>query len=385
VGDSGLLGEARQPGVHGVAVSEVHGHAERRLGALGGGGQRVEYGERRAGRGGSGAGVERDGEVVVAGAEVVVAGAEVVEADGGGALCVAGGAGVDGPVLLVGDLPAGRAGGAGQGAQVDLCLPPCEDQGGRGDEVGRGVALEAAGAQQVLAAAGGGHGEAVEPETRSGVLAEDAVVEGGLSGLGGVGPGLLGPAVAAAGEGVPLAPVGAEGDLCPEVRQSVGLGPGGELVGGGRLHGHRLGEEAVHVGFAGAVVDDLQGAVAVLGGGVGGEGDLGSSVDAEDDALLEELGAAETLALRGEAAVASARPWDRVYDEVVRRRHWRAPAAARRLVLCGDTLMGRHRAAGKRSSTVRGAQYEAAAGGTRSRPAYGRHSSRRGRGSRGHR
>ncbi|MDG9715391.1 transaldolase [Streptomyces sp. DH24] len=114
-------------------------------------------------------------------------------------------------------------------------------------------------------------------------------------------------------------------------------------------------------------------------------------LDAEVDARLAELGTPEALTLRGEAAVASARLFYQVYDDWFGGAHWRAlaaagahpqrlvwtstavpdasspstryverlvtwgtinamtlptlEAAARRLVLSGDTLMGRHRAA----------------------------------------
>jgi transaldolase len=114
-------------------------------------------------------------------------------------------------------------------------------------------------------------------------------------------------------------------------------------------------------------------------------------LDAEVDARLEELGTPEALALRGEAAVAGACLFYQVYDDWFGGGHWRAlagagahpqrlmwadttvtdpsssptryverlvtwgtisamtlptlEAATRRLTLCGDTLMGRHRAA----------------------------------------
>lgn len=114
-------------------------------------------------------------------------------------------------------------------------------------------------------------------------------------------------------------------------------------------------------------------------------------LDAEVDARLEELGTPDALALRGEAAVARARHLYRLYDDWFGGAHWRdlaaagghpqrlmwtsttvsdpsssptryverlitwgtitsmtpptLEAAARRLALYGDTLMGRHRAA----------------------------------------
>ncbi|MEV8593813.1 transaldolase [Streptomyces sp. NPDC052012] len=114
-------------------------------------------------------------------------------------------------------------------------------------------------------------------------------------------------------------------------------------------------------------------------------------LDAEVDARLEELGTPDALALRGEAAVARARHFYRMYDDWFGGAHWRAlaaagghpqrlmwtattvadpsssptryverlvtwgtistmtlptlEAAARRLTLSGDTLMGRHCAA----------------------------------------
>ncbi|MEV6957686.1 transaldolase [Streptomyces sp. NPDC051207] len=113
-------------------------------------------------------------------------------------------------------------------------------------------------------------------------------------------------------------------------------------------------------------------------------------LDAEVDARLEELGTPDALALRGEAAVASACLFYQVYDDWFGGGHWRSlacagahpqrlmwtdtavtdpssptryverlvtwgtvsamtlptlEAATRRLTLCGDTLMGRHRVA----------------------------------------
>ncbi|MDT0392972.1 transaldolase [Streptomyces dubilierae] len=114
-------------------------------------------------------------------------------------------------------------------------------------------------------------------------------------------------------------------------------------------------------------------------------------LDAEVDARLEELGTPDALALRGEAAVARARHLYRLYDDWFGGADWRPlaaagghpqrlmwasttvadpsspptryverlvtwgtitsmtlttlEAAARRLTLCGDTLMGRHHAA----------------------------------------
>lgn len=114
-------------------------------------------------------------------------------------------------------------------------------------------------------------------------------------------------------------------------------------------------------------------------------------LDAEVDARLEELGTPEALALRGEAALARARHLYQIYDDWFGGGDWRSlaaagghpqrlmwasttvsdpsasptryverlvtwgtitsmtlptlDAAARRLALCGDTLMGRHRAA----------------------------------------
>ncbi|MGC5036288.1 MULTISPECIES: transaldolase [unclassified Streptomyces] len=114
-------------------------------------------------------------------------------------------------------------------------------------------------------------------------------------------------------------------------------------------------------------------------------------LDAEVDARLEELGTPDALALRGEAAVARARHFYQMYDDWFGGADWRSlaaagghpqrlmwtattvsdpsstptryverlvtwgtisamtlptlEAAARRLALCGDTLMGRHRSA----------------------------------------
>ncbi|WP_427762737.1 transaldolase [Streptomyces sp. DSM 41931] len=114
-------------------------------------------------------------------------------------------------------------------------------------------------------------------------------------------------------------------------------------------------------------------------------------LDAEVDARLEDLGTPDALALRGEAAVARARHFYRMYDDWFGGADWRAmaaagahpqrlmwtattvtdpsssltryveqlvtwgtitlmtlptlKAAARRLDMCGDTLMGRHGAA----------------------------------------